>query len=258
MDLRSLMLFASISGLLALPLQAADVSTCAQKASPEQLLTQLSVKQLQRRVRLIAVKVLSENSWGPEIVIQRQGQVYTVLTNQHVLAARKRHRIQTADGRIYPANLLRSIRSDDDLGLVQFRSPNVVYPVTLLKNTSRLAVGDRVFAAGFSFDINPSKSGGFEFTTGQISAVLNQPFIGNYQIGYTNDVKRGMSGGPLLNRQGEVVGVNGMPKYPLGGDPYVYKDGSRVSDAMWERMSHLSWAVPIQTFLHLNAKSYSP
>ena len=88
-------------------------------------------------------------------------------------------------------------------------------------------------------------------TTGQIFAVLKQPFVGGYQIGYTNDIKRGMSGGALLNRQGEVVGVNGMPKYPLLGNPYVFKDGSTVSEARWQEMSHLSWAIPISMFLHL-------
>ena len=151
MDLRLLMLFACISGLLALPVKVADTSTSTQKASPRQLLTDLSVKQLQQRARSITVKVISENSWGSGIAIQRQGEVYTVLTNQHVLTPGKRHRIQTADGRIYSANLLRSIRSDDDLGLVQFRSPDVVYAVALLKNSPRLAVGDKVFAAGFPF-----------------------------------------------------------------------------------------------------------
>lgn len=251
MNLRSLMLFACITGLLALPIRAADITTSAQKAYTRQLPTQLPVKQLQQRARSITVKVLSEKSWGSGIVIKRRGDVYTVLTNQHVLTAGKRHRIQTADGCIYAANLVRSIHTDDDLGLVQFRSPNVVYALALLKKSSRLAVGDKVFAAGFPFDVNRSKSGGFVFNTGQISAVLKQPFVGGYQLGYTNDVKRGMSGGPLFNRQGEVVGVNGMPKYPLGGNPYVFKNGSTVSDAMWEQMSQSSWGVPIQTFLHL-------
>lgn len=254
MNLHSLMLFPYISSFLALSLAATYNITSMPKVSAKEPPTQLSINQLQQRTKSITVKVLSEKSWGSGVVIKRQGQIYTVLTNQHVLDAGKRYRVQTTDGRTYQANLLPKLRSNDDLGLLQFRSPNFAYTVASLKSSSRLVVGERVFAAGFPSDVtNPSSSGKFEFTTGQITILLKRPFVGGYQIGYTNDVKRGMSGGPLLNRRGEVVGVNGMPKYPLLGNPYVFKDGSTISDTMWEEVIGLSWAVPSQTFLNLKS-----
>ena len=74
---------------------------------------------------------------------------------------------------------------------------------------------------------------------------------GGYQIGYTNDIEKGMSGGPLLNARGEVVGVNGVHAYPLWGDPYQYKDGSEPNAALREQMSKYSWGIPIDTFKQL-------
>lgn len=254
MNLRSLMLFVYTSNFLALSLAATYTITSIGEVSAKEPPTSLSIKQLKQRAESITVKVLSEKSWGSGVVVKRQGQIYTVLTNQHVLDAGKRYRVQTTDGRSYLAILLPKLRSNDDLGLLQFRSPNFAHAVASLKSSSRLVVGEQVFAAGFPSEVtNPSSSGKFKFTTGQITVLLNQPFVGGYQIGYTNDVKRGMSGGPLLNRRGEVIGVNGMPKYPLLGNPYVFKDGSTISDTMWDEVIHLSWAVPSQTFLNLKS-----
>ena len=256
MNPRLLTLIAFVGGLLApLLIGGPYLSKSLQEASPRKVQPQLSTEQLQRLARSITVKVLTGDSWGSGILIQKQEQIYTVLTNQHVLDGGKSYRVQTPDGRLYPVNLLRSIRTDEDLALVQFRSRDRVYTLASLKNPAKLAVNDAVFSAGYPFKTSSSESGKFEFTTGRISILLKRPFVGGYQIGYTNEVTRGMSGGPLLNHKGVVVGINGMRKYPLWDDPYVFKDGSSVPEAMWERMSKLSWAVPIQSFLLLKRTS---
>jgi S1-C subfamily serine protease len=249
MNLRLLILFASMAGLLII--EAVNSTVLGQINIPKKAHEELILNQLQQYAKSITVKVISSDSWGSGVIIQRKGKIYLVVTSEHVLSRGKLHSIQVADGSIYSTNLLPSIGSNDDLGLMQFYSPTIVYPVAVLKQISISELGNRVFAAGFPFDINLSKSGKFEFTTGKIYDLLKQPLIGGYQIGYTNNVKRGMSGGPLLDIQGKVVAINGMPKYPLLGNPYVFKDGSTVSEARWQEMSHLSWAVPISMFLHL-------
>ncbi|MBC6423922.1 MAG: trypsin-like peptidase domain-containing protein [Hormoscilla sp. SP12CHS1] len=79
-----------------------------------------------------------------------------------------------------------------------------------------------------------------------------------YQIGYSNNIKKGMSGGPILNSEGKVIGVNGIHAYPLWGDPYRYEDGTPPSEAMRAAMKHLSWGIPIQTFAQLVPQYASP
>jgi S1-C subfamily serine protease len=205
----------------------------------------------------ITVKVLSsEYAWGSGTLIQQQGEVYTVLTNEHVLVAGDPpYRIQTPDGKIYSATVkLRGASlQGNDLALLQFRSTGTVYPVAKLGATP--APEDEVFAGGFPFSdeasLPPNSPGGikgFKFTAGKVSLVLDKALEGGYQLGYTNDIEKGMSGGPVLNRAGALVGINGMHAYPLWGDPYIFQDGSEPTPQMREQMIPLAFAIPVETF----------
>jgi S1-C subfamily serine protease len=227
---------------------------------------------LKALARSITVKVRVGKTWGSGILVRKQAQVYTVVTNQHVLNLGDRASIQTADGRIYPAQLRRQDFGERDLALLQFKSRSN-YAIASLDRSSGVRVGDPVFAAGFpiesEFDrVASAKAGnpptrleaqgqdrrqeknlmGFTFATGQISLLPTKVLIGGYQIGATNDVRKGMSGGPLLNRQGQVVGINGMHAYPIWGDPFVYTDGSHPERLQHNVMVRSSWAIPIETF----------
>jgi S1-C subfamily serine protease len=259
MNRRFLILIACISSLLftllvqALP-KRVSIQTVAPSVLSQQLPTQLSTQQLSQLAKSITVKVLSGDTWGSGIVIKKQEQLYTILTNDHVLipGAGGKYQIQTSDGRIYPASVATGFNfAGNDLALLQFKSSNVSYAVASLADSSNLAVGDEVFTSGFPADADSSIDRGFVFTMGQISQVTPQDFAGGYQIGYTNDIQVGMSGGPTLNHQGQVVGVNGLRKYPLWGNPYVFRDGSTANEAMREQMSQLSWAIPVRTFRQL-------
>lgn len=227
------------------------ILSCSQSSS-----THLSEQRLENLARTITVRVFSTGSSGSAggsgVLIRREGQQYIVLTNQHVVANKdRRYRVQTSDGRSYSAQILTSLTSEDDVGFLAFRSSSKTYRVLSLKAPSKLAAGESVFAGGFPYQDDLSQSRQFSFTRGQISLILDRPFVGGYQIGYTNPVRRGMSGGPLLNRRGELIGINGMVQYPLFGNPYVFKDGSTISEAEWSKMSELSWAVPVKYILKI-------
>jgi S1-C subfamily serine protease len=252
MDWRRIMLVTCISSLsiLSSPVSTPPVKVFAQPSS------QHSAKQLQHLAESITVKVLSRNFLGSGILIHKQGNIYTVLTNAHVLkSGHSPYQVQTPDGRIYTATLSsksdrsgRSYFSGDDLAMLQFRSANT-YTLASLGSTSTLSVGNEVFAAGFPFDPERNQDKGFVFETGQVSLVLKKALQGGYQIGYTNDIQKGMSGGPLLNRTGKLVAINGMHAEPLWGNPYVYQDGTEPEAPLREEMSQYSWGIPIETFV---------
>ena len=137
---------------------------------------------------------------------------------------------------------------EQDLGLLAFRSQEN-YQVASLLFPVNLSPGEAVFAAGFPSEADRTKEGGFVFIKGQIKIWSNRAFGGGYQIGLTISLKKGMSGGPLLNRQGQVIGINGIHKYPLWGNPYVFTDGSTASVEEKKEMQQLSWAIPVPDFL---------
>lgn len=184
--------------------------------------------------------------------VQGQGWRYGLLTNAHVVLEKNSLIIQTQDDRSYPAQVIHSFArssSGDDLALLQFDSP-VTYNLAILGTGSSLKSGDSVLSAGFPLLAEPSNSRGFACMAGSVSLVLDREMRQGYQIGYYVDVQKGMSGGPLINSQGEVVGINGKHSHPLpfgtgNQNPYEYKDGTLVSQSQ-ELLESSSWAIPIE------------
>lgn len=223
-------------------------------SNPDNYHPVLSEAALYRKAESITVKVLSGQTSGSGIIIHEQGQLYTVVTNYHVLifgTQNQFYQIQTPDGQIYPSKLVNTINfKNHDLGLLQFRSAKN-YLIAFLSESVKPIEGEEVFAAGFPSELDKLSPRRFVFTKGNITMLNDQAFGGGYKIGSTNSIKKGMSGGPLLNRRGEIVGINGVHKYPLWGNPYQFQDGSLASPDQKKRMSQLSWAIPIQTLLNL-------
>lgn len=209
--------------------------------------TQLSEEQLKQIAQAVTVKIVSQNTWGSGILMHQQGEMYAVLTNEHVLTPglEDSYIIETLDRQTYPAQAISTVNfQGNDLALLTFRRSKITYSVASLGDSSQLKESDEVFASGFSLT---SKK--FRFICGQIKLLLSEPFKGGYQIGYTNPIENGMSGGPLLNRQGQVIGINGRQAYPLWGNPYVFEDGIVPTLTRQRQMKQLSWAIPLETAL---------
>lgn len=205
-----------------------------------------SPDRLAEQVRAITVKVKASYGQGSGILIKRQGQQYTVVTNRHVLTAGTPYVIQTPDGRSHPATLVKNLNfRGNDLAMLQFRA-KANYAIAPLHPNRPLLAGSPVIAAGFPLDAAPTRASGLLITIGTISLLPDKAFQGGYQIGYTNLIRQGMSGGPLLNLRGEVVGINSLHAYPLWGDPYIFQDGSKPPIAQRQTIAASSWAVPIE------------
>jgi hypothetical protein len=133
----------------------------------------------------------------------------------------------------------------NDLALLEFVADSEYRIAT--KSNQQATIGAWVMSAGFPLKNSKSKSGEFVIKPGKIQLVLDKALEGGYQIGFTNDIEKGMSGGPLLNSAGELVGINGLHANPIWGDPYVFKDGSYPTDAQREQISQYSWGISLET-----------
>ncbi|MGF1604194.1 MAG: serine protease [Thermosynechococcaceae cyanobacterium] len=203
-----------------------------------------SAAALREHARKITVKVLTGGQWSSGILIRNHEQTYAVLTNEHVLRTGDSYQVQTVDGEVYAATASGGF-AENDLAVLRFRSDRR-YEIATLGSSLSLPVGTPVFAAGFPVPglANP----GFTFTTGHISLVSPKVLEGGYQLGYTNLIEKGMSGGPVLNLRGDVIAINGTHQEPLWGDPYRFVDGTRPPLQMRPLLLRSSWAIPMETF----------
>jgi S1-C subfamily serine protease len=210
-----------------------------------------------RIARQLTVRIISDSGVGSGVIVGRQGGTYTVLTCEHVLdnATDDRFTILTPDGLEHQAQWQRSERFEDaDLAIIQFTS-NRAYRVAKLRDFRDLSIGDSVYASGFpnwisvQNQLHDTRQWGlraFQLTTGSVGMVPEQPLAQGYQLGYTNEIKGGMSGGPVLDQYGQLVGINGRMKYPLLGiQAFVFADKSLPSEELFRKMEALSWAIPI-------------
>jgi serine protease DegQ len=215
-------------------------------------------EQLQKIAQNITVQVLDNNEGiGTGFFIEKKAQVYRILTNDHVLQSdTKKYQVKTFDGQIYPAKQVftQLSKNERDLAMLEFSAPKHNYQIAKFGQGK---INDQVYAAGFPFlfdddnQKNPVKNpvkNNFVFNQGKIRFILTKEMKGGYQIGYTNDIQKGMSGGPLINDQGQVIAINGMHAYPLWGDPYIYQDGSSPEPNLHQQMERYSWGIPIDIF----------
>ena len=140
------------------------------------------------------------------------GQDGYILTNAHVSGEKySKCYVTLADGKTYDGNVVWS-NTDIDMAIVKINQKDL--PVAALGDSDAILVGETVYAIG-----NPI---GFEFqrsvTSGIVSAVNRTiKFEENGQETYMEDliqtdatINPGNSGGPLLNADGEVIGINGV------------------------------------------------
>ncbi len=216
-------------------------------------------QKLQHQLRSISIKILAHGETiGSGVLFDCQQQVYTAITNAHVIqAASAPFQIQTPDGQIYAAALIAPPTGKNrDLSILRFQSHNHRYTIAKVATVSP-KIADRVWSAGFplpsgAYPLDPAPTSpvqaaqALNIVSGQITQILPIAITGGYSIGSDHPIRKGMSGGPLINQSGEVVGINGVHANPLWDIPVVLEDGSTVSQTLQEQINNSSWAIPIE------------
>ncbi len=167
----------------------------------------LSAPQVNAIAKEITVRLSGKNN-GSGVIINRRGNTYDVLTNWHVVKEAGIYNIEVSDGRKYTVNSIRIKRVPGlDLALLQFDSFKN-YRVAELGNSEVLTEGVQVYVAGWAAPGPLISEATYQFLNGQISGLLQKPKDG-YSLVYTINAAPGMSGGPVLNENGGLVGING-------------------------------------------------
>jgi S1-C subfamily serine protease len=162
---------------------------------PQQALAQDADEATSERVyanaRPAVVSIESDEGSGSGSIITTDG---LILTNAHVVGNSRTVKVHLEDGRTLEGRVI-GYGDGQDLAAVQVQGRN--FPTIPLAATAA-RVGQRAFAIGNPFGLEGT------FTTGIVSRIDNQQ--GRIQTDAA--INPGNSGGPLLNSQGQMIGVN--------------------------------------------------
>jgi tetratricopeptide (TPR) repeat protein len=166
----------------------------------------------------VEIKLRQNSSVGSGVIINKKGNLYTLVTNRHVvcgntmcsaLPSNEKYDLGLVDGQRYQVTKpsIKLLGDDLDLAIVQFRS-NHNYAVAKVDLSGSLKANEQVYTAGFPFEYP-----GFAFGIGETKAAVHKRLIddnGGYTIVYTAFTSPGMSGGGVFNQNGQLVAIHGQ------------------------------------------------
>jgi S1-C subfamily serine protease len=166
--------------------------------------------------------LVPQEDQGSGFILDKQGHI---LTNYHVVANARKIEVQTHDKHRYTAQMIGSDRLHD-LALLQINAPNLTPAV--LASSHDLQVGQQVYAIGNPFGLSGTMTAGIISAIRSVRGPQGAPIENAIQTDAA--INPGNSGGPLLNSQGEVIGINSM----------IAQNGA-------EQNAGIGFAIPIDT-----------
>lgn len=149
-----------------------------------------------------------QRSGGSGVIVDKEGYI---LTNNHVIEGADKVKVRLNDGREFTATM-KGQDPRTDLAVLHIKAKDL--PFATLGDSDKLEVGEWAIAIGSPFGLEHT------VTVGVISAKGRSGLgTGNYEDFIQTDasINPGNSGGPLINIDGEVVGINAMIIQPGTG-----------------------------------------
>lgn len=143
---------------------------------------------------LVEAQLIDGLSSGTGCIINKGG---IILTSSHVVEKASHIEVTTSKGETYKAEVIKSENQNKDLALLRIK-PNKPLPTIKLGDSSIVKVGQKVLAIGNPFGFNGT------LTTGIVSRIDYE----RNKIQTDAAINPGSSGGPILNANGEVIGIS--------------------------------------------------
>lgn len=149
---------------------------------------------------------------GSGVLVKREGNRYTVLTAWHVVRGQRAGEdleIFTPDGQKHQFEQGSIKRLGDvDLAVLTFSSTNS-YEVAQVGDIKSVLMGNQVWVSGFPLPSSAIPTRLLRFIKGDVIANATVAIPDGYQLLYDNQTLPGVSGGAVLNAQGQLVGIHG-------------------------------------------------
>jgi S1-C subfamily serine protease len=156
--------------------------------------------------------VYPQQGAGSGSIIDKKGHI---LTNYHVVKEAGELKVTLSDKSAFNAKLV-GADPDNDLAVIKINAPPEKLNSIRLGNSNDLQVGQKVLAIGNPFGLDRTLTRGIISGLGRPLKAGNGHTIDNV-IQTDASINPGNSGGPLLNSNGELIGVNTAIYSPSGG-----------------------------------------
>ncbi len=211
----------------------------------------MTAKEINRIAAPVTVQINNNvDGGGSGVIIARNGNTYSVLTVNHVV---KRpaltYAIRTNKGKNYQVTRVQRLQQSEigpDLAMVTFNSPDK-YPTATLGNSEQAEIGAEIYISGYpALEGEKGTERDYVFSQGIVTSRPTSHPLG-YTLRYNAVTVSGMSGGPVFDANGRLVGIHGLGESQgsvqseLGGTISI-KTG-------------FNSAIPINTFVALRSEN---
>lgn len=166
----------------------------AQNYSADELVNISVYEKINPAIVAIDANLTDGFSAGTGCVVRGDG---VILTGSHVVEGAKNIEVTTHNGKVYKASILAMMGKNKDLALLKI-NPKQQLSTISFGDSERVKVGQKVLAIG-----NP-----FGFAGTLTSGIVSRIDYAKGRIQTDAAINPGCSGGPLLNSQGEVIGIS--------------------------------------------------
>ena len=174
-------------------------------------LVELFEKSEEGVVKIKVERIGSQGTIQGEISGVGSGFVYDnlghIITNTHVVDGANKATVTFLDGSQYNAEIIGKDKFTDIAVIKVNEKPRLLHPLKM-GDSSQLRVGEQVAAIGNPFGLSGSMTSGIVSQIGRLLPSQNTGFSIPDVIQTDAAINPGNSGGPLLNLNGEVIGIN--------------------------------------------------
>jgi S1-C subfamily serine protease len=195
------------AGLAApLPSRRSEVVEVVEKVAPA--VVNIAAEQTVRRARSVFDSFFfgfdprPAKSLGSGVIIDSKG---IILTNDHVISGASRIVATTKSGQELSCEVIGS-DADNDLAVLKVKNPKGPLPTIKMGSSSDLMIGETVVAIGNPFGLSNTVTAGVLSALGRSVPGENQRVYNDF-IQIDAPINPGNSGGPVVNIQGDMIGV---------------------------------------------------
>jgi len=221
-------------------------------------------EQSQRNAVIVLLSETGGNQLGSGVLIAETIGGYWVATNRHVVEGQKALCLQTVDRRVLAALILPPSKAAEssqlDLALLWLPVPkaNRLEVAYIGSNTNPAVDFPIVVATGYPAPLQINQAGPvYTEESGLLIPLLKRPLQSGFDLAYTSEVQKGMSGGGLfIGRQ--LIGINGAHSRPLWPGQWLSESGRPVADGLNRKLELVSLGLSIGSIQKILSQSVEP